>query len=213
MLDRPNLFEADFKGFFDNVTHRGIAVALESMGFPPSEIEFVNNLNSSVVSLPEKLMIPETSVDVHTNLRRMRESERLNPKERGLPSYWENKHGLISIHSRIKEQNPLTDPSRDARVQEALDRILGPLLEKQALFSIVDQEDNLKVVPKVIGVPQGAPTSCSVATLCLRDVESRMKSVLYADDGVYSPETSSDTEVLKVEDPEKGVKLNPDKWK
>jgi hypothetical protein len=64
---------------------------------------------------------------------------------------------------------------------------------------------------KTVGVPQGAPTSCSVATLCLRDIETRMKSVLYADDGVYSPETSSDTEIEKVEDPEKGVRLNPNK--
>lgn len=74
---------------------------------------------------------------------------------------------------------------------------------------------NLEVVTevpdKVIGVPQGAPTSCSVATLCLRDIETRLKSVLYADDGVYSPETSSDSEIEKVEDPEKGVKLNPNK--
>jgi len=213
LLDRSNLFEADFQGFFDNVTHRGIADVLKSIGFPPSEIEFINDLNSSVVSLPQKLMIPETSVDVHTNLLRMRESERApDPKEKGLPSYWNSKgRGLITIHSRIKEQNPLTDPSRDARVQEALDKILGPLLEGQSLFSIVDEEKNLKIIPKTIGVPQGAPTSCSVATLCLREIETRMKSVLYADDGVYSPETADDSEICKVEDPEKGVKLNPDK--
>lgn len=66
---------------------------------------------------------------------------------------------------------------------------------------------------KDFGVPQGAPTSCSVATLCLRAIEERMKSVLYADDGVYSPETSLDSEVGKVEDPERGVMLNPKKWK
>jgi len=65
--------------------------------------------------------------------------------------------------------------------------------------------------PKVIGVPQGAPTSCSVATLCLRDIEKRIRSVLYADDGVYAPKTSSDSEIEKVEDPEKGVMLNKDK--
>lgn len=52
-----------------------------------------------------------------------------------------------------------------------------------------------------------------MATLCLRDIEKRLRAVLYADDGVYSPETSNDAEVEKVEDPEKGVKLNPSKWK
>lgn len=91
--------------------------------------------------------------------------------------------------------------------------MISPDGENPVLEKVVENVKFGGSFDKLSGVPQGAPTSCSVATLCLRDIERRMESVLYADDGVYSPETSSDTEVLKIEDPEKGVKLNPNKWK
>lgn len=69
MLDRPNLFEADFKGFFDNVTHSGIADVLRrTMNYPESEINFLMKLNSSIVDLPDETRINETRVDVLGNL-------------------------------------------------------------------------------------------------------------------------------------------------
>jgi len=68
LLNEPNLFEADFKGFFDNVTHKGIAEVLRSIGYPETEIEFLMNLNSSVVHLPDETRIQETRVDVLGNL-------------------------------------------------------------------------------------------------------------------------------------------------
>jgi len=34
------------------------------------------------------------------------------------------------------------------------------------------------------GVPQGAPTSCSVSTLCLRPLERKYDAVMYSDDGL-----------------------------
>lgn len=67
LLDRPNLFEADFKGFFDNVKHSAIVMELKKMGFPDSEASFVRVLNQSVVDLPEVLRAKERSVDLLAN--------------------------------------------------------------------------------------------------------------------------------------------------
>lgn len=64
-------------------------------------------------------------------------------------------------------------------------------------------------VTKTEGVPQGAPTSCSTATLALRPGESRVDGVRYADDGVYIGKIE---ECLpKLEDYEMGIEVNKDK--
>jgi hypothetical protein len=45
------------------------------------------------------------------------------------------------------------------------------------------------MLPKKKGVPQGAPTSCSLATLALRYlVAAGRKIIAYADDVIYFPE-------------------------
>jgi len=46
---------------------------------------------------------------------------------------------------------------------------------------------NRALVPKKKGVPQGAPTSCSLATLSLRYLEKLYKLLIYADDVIYFP--------------------------
>jgi len=43
---------------------------------------------------------------------------------------------------------------------------------------------------KNAGVPQGAPTSCSLATLALRRFEKKLEIICYADDVIYFPESS-----------------------
>lgn len=63
----------------------------------------------------------------------------------------------------------------------------------------------------MFGVPQGAPTSCSLATLPLRDIERRAASegidlVLYADDLVAASDKEFNPTLL--EDPEKGISIN-----
>lgn len=64
---------------------------------------------------------------------------------------------------------------------------------------------------KEVGVPQGAPTSCSLATLALRPLERLIDCVLYADDGVYAPHTSDVDPVVVVSNPAFGVQANPKK--
>jgi hypothetical protein len=70
-LDSPNIFEADFKGFFDNVTHFGIAKVLkDSLGMPSSEIDFLTSVNKSLVNLPQVLKLKEPHAEYQEIKRR-----------------------------------------------------------------------------------------------------------------------------------------------
>jgi hypothetical protein len=64
---------------------------------------------------------------------------------------------------------------------------------------------------KEIGVPQGAPTSCSLATLSLRDLERDKKVLLYADDIIYFPENSQEDPKVALENQARGREVNTDK--
>lgn len=52
-LDKaPNVYEADFKGFFDNIEHQGLTyVCLEDLNLPVNEVRFINALNQNLVKL------------------------------------------------------------------------------------------------------------------------------------------------------------------
>jgi len=66
---------------------------------------------------------------------------------------------------------------------------------------------------KEVGVPQGAPTSCSIATLTLRPLEKEQEGrlVIYADDIVYFPKNSKENPIETLENPEMGIKVNAKK--
>jgi len=130
LLKEPNIFEADFKGFFDNVTHSGIQWVLRArLKLPESEIDFLARLMESLPVFPfeegEEGRLPEPDLDFLSHPKESREVAL------GLPAY---------------------------------------LLRK-----------------KRRGVPQGAPISCSLATLALRPVERGMKCLAYADDTLLFP--------------------------
>jgi len=62
------------------------------------------------------------------------------------------------------------------------------------------------------GVPQGAPTSCGLATLALRPMMEEVDCVLYADDGLYFPKEM--VRVLRpLNRPDMGVEVNRKKTK
>lgn len=63
---------------------------------------------------------------------------------------------------------------------------------------------------KFRGVPQGAPTSCSLATLVLRHISAEVRSVIYADDGAYFPKDIEHC-LERMNRPELGIRPNPDK--
>jgi len=56
----PNVYEADYKGFFDSIDIKGLGTVLKShLGMPESEVEFINNLNKSLVKLTKQDEIDE----------------------------------------------------------------------------------------------------------------------------------------------------------
>lgn len=154
-LKRPNIFEADFKGFFDNVTHFGLRKMIYySLKFPGEG--FLITLCQSLVTLPPKIRIPE-------------------PHEEYL---W--------LEQYTKGLN----------------------LNQNLLGHILKKNDRLNWAGK--GVPQGAPISCSLATLALRKLEDRIECVLYADDGLYFP-VSWDNYLAPLNDEEMGTEVKEGK--
>jgi hypothetical protein len=61
------------------------------------------------------------------------------------------------------------------------------------------------------GVPQGAPTSCSLATLALRRLEEKLKVLFYADDVFYFPEKAEGDHAKALEDEDLGLIIQPSK--
>jgi hypothetical protein len=61
------------------------------------------------------------------------------------------------------------------------------------------------------GVPQGAPTSCSIATLALREIEEKFDVIIYADDIIYFPKSSDCDPVADLSDKDKGLIVSEEK--
>lgn len=61
------------------------------------------------------------------------------------------------------------------------------------------------------GVPQGAPTSCSLATLALRKLEAKLKVLFYADDVFYFPKSAEGDHAKALSDDELGLIIQPTK--
>jgi len=60
LLKEPNIYEADYEGFFNNVTHMGMkAVMLNNLSLPFTETHFIMRLNESLVKLQKEDKIPE----------------------------------------------------------------------------------------------------------------------------------------------------------
>jgi hypothetical protein len=73
LTEMPNVYEADFKGFFDSIDIEGLSEVLkQDLGIPIGEAKFIELLNKSVPKLTEKDKIPEPSRNVfqdgHGNL-------------------------------------------------------------------------------------------------------------------------------------------------
>lgn len=155
MLNKPHIFEADFKGFFDKVRHDGIEMILyNQLRLPFSETEFILALNKSLVKLQQVDKVKEKDRDYAL-------------KADGSP----NPQARPPLHHRIQE---IGWDRETIHIEYLPDRLY---LEQAKL-------------KKKEGVPQGAPTSCSLATLVLRFL-NHLDVILYADDVIYFPKTSN----------------------
>jgi len=72
-------------------------------------------------------------------------------------------------------------------------------------------DETMTNVTKDRGVPQGAPTSCSLSTLALRRLESNHEILFYADDVIYFPQNSTSNPVKMLTSSKFGLEVNEEK--
>jgi hypothetical protein len=114
---------------------------------------------------------------------------------------------------KFGEPNPQADPTKDPRLisanafalymsnprmfptlQDAVNYVQKekqkPESERTIPLNIYYIDETATNTVKDRGVPQGAPTSCSLATLCLRTFKN-LNVLFYADDVIYFPKSSN----------------------
>lgn len=167
-LNSPNIYEADFKGFFNNITHVGIYEELTTIGFPYEEALFIWNINNSIVKLTDNDLINE-------------------PHRQFI----------------IDKDNPGTVWC--GNMQYTLWTSFETGFIDLLMMGCFDDDVPLK------GVPQGAPTSCSIATLALREIERKYDVLIYADDILYFPKSSDCNPIEDLESDFYGIHVNESK--
>lgn len=168
LTDMPNVYEADFKGFFDSIDIKGLTDVLWSIGLPALEAAHIEALNRSLPKLTEKDLVKEVTRQVYLN-----SSGKPNPDmdmkydTENLMSQW--------IPLERANQNP------ELHLLAGLTTVNAATKPYQTVFA--ENFDRFKHLPEFMqfmtkgrGVPQGAPTSCSLATLAFRPLEKQMDS-------------------------------------
>lgn len=235
----PNIYEADFKGFFNNVTHKGLRLVLNELGFPKSELKFITFLNQSVPKLTkeDKIEEPDRKI-IFDRVGKLTENAYIGQSEfqERIVSNWEGRiPGEKIIQGDIRNYTPkdpremltilngmlISTPQADGKYSAVGDRPPDrPLTEQEIKYfkyvnlikskqpftrneianqwGISPDRPSVQWEYKTIGVPQGAPTSCSLATLVLRKLSERCKVLLYADDVIYFPKEADDDHALNI---------------
>lgn len=91
---------------------------------------------------------------------------------------------------------------------QTIDQILEP---DRKFSSEIYMALQMMAPVKSEGVPQGAPTSCSTATLALRHLERTLDVIIYADDIIYFPKDSSKDPIEALENYSMGLLVQPQK--
>lgn len=257
-LNAPHIFEADFKGFFNNVTHKGLhKVLTEELGFPISEANWIKELNKSPVKLTKEDKIPEPDRAIifdtkgvltdnakdnqfEFNDRLVKGWEGRIPGEKLIIGKPADLRGLKtpdpnSILTMFQGMATLT-PIPDARQGDINSLSSGfhpddkkagdDFYERVAAYRSTATRETIAMswglspdrptvqwLEKENGVPQGAPTSCSLATLALRSLESKYDVVIYADDIIYFPTSDTCDPVKDLADSFYGIEVNVKKSK
>jgi len=110
LLDSPNIYEADYTGFFDNISHNGLRYVLTTrLGIPSNELEFIMRLNSSVVKLPAEKLLFEPDVG-KTHIDRLWDYNyeelvgNAKYKDRGVPQGAPTSPNLATLVHRVLER-------------------------------------------------------------------------------------------------------------
>jgi hypothetical protein len=68
LTEMPNVYEADFKGFFDSIDLEGLSAVLNtSLGLPAEETTFIESINRTLVKLAKIDKLPEITREVLTD--------------------------------------------------------------------------------------------------------------------------------------------------
>lgn len=159
----PHIFEADFKGFFDNVKHSAIKEELKLMGFPHLGIRFLIRLNKALVELD-----PEQEDLIKEPTRNI----------------------LFHVDGDINEDSDIREELESLIAYEDGENFEYTLWTPEYFGASVltgTSADEYRRANKEEGVPQGAATSCSLSTLVLRYLERTQDLILYADDILLFP--------------------------
>lgn len=203
MLVKPNIYEADFEKFFDGVAHVGIRFVLKDfLHFPFTEVQFVNQLNESLVQLQEKDKIKErdraVQLDKHGNPNPQADPEQ-NPQV-------VSGHAYLEYTSHPDRYKSIWEAEQAVRKGKGLLKEVDPSYPRKLYIPSTGEP-----YTKMNGVPQGAPTSCSTATLALRFLERKLDILFYADDVIYFPKSSTVDPIRDLSMPMYGLKVNKEK--
>jgi len=246
-LDKaPNIYEADFKGFFDSIRHYGLLkVLVKDVKISKPEFAFIRELNKSVVKLTKEDKINEPDRDIifdpqgkltynsqagqndfNTRVVKGWDSripgERIisgdirnyNPAPNEILTYLEG-HTIVTPmidgrYSAVGDRpfdRPLTDWEKE--FYDRVEKLKKPTREQIASqWGLSPSRPTVQWKEKDYGVPQGAPTSCSLATLALRPLERQEDILCYADDVIYFPKSSSVDAPYVLTRPEMGIVVN-----
>jgi hypothetical protein len=212
----PNVYEADFKGFFNNIEITELNEILKGLGFPAAELHFIEDLNKSQPKLEKEDKADEFKTRQFNYISHCLANE-IAPSG----PYWE------PIRQTIEDAFGSSDPEQSELLKECLLEGCGTYWElsdlrrnpgfvllkyveiQWALLSSFGKETKFHDMLK--GVPQGAPTSCSLATLALRRLEEKLKVLFYADDVFYFPEKAEGDHAKALEDEDLGLIIQPSK--
>jgi hypothetical protein len=115
-------------------------------------------------------------------------------------------HGYLEYTEYPDKYKTLWDAEKAVRQGKGLLKNVDPSFPKKLLLQSTGEP-----FMKMNGVPQGAPTSCSTATLSLKYLENKHDLLLYADDVIMFPKSSSENPVKALSIPQLGLKVNEDK--
>lgn len=180
-LEEPNIYEFDLTSFFPSVNLEANKELLENMGIPPLISGYFRDLNRSITKLCDKDEMDET----RDRKVLLTSDGQANPN---LPK---------SIHKPLSEL-----------IEELRNHGKGWMLESESFVTQLESQGY--TLHAEVGVPQGAATSCGLATVNLHYIWKRLGNTLlmYADDGLVFPRTG---ERPNLSDPARGISENEDK--
>jgi len=203
LIEKPHIYEADYEKFFDSVSHVGIRHAMvEKLGIPESIKEFINSLNESLVELAQEDLITEPDRGVIIT-----KDDKYNPQANpDLDPRSISGHGFLEYTNNPGLYKTLFEAEKAVRQGKARLKNVDPSYPKRLLLDSTGEP-----YMKMNGVPQGAPTSCSTATLPLRFLEAKYELLLYADDVIYFPKSADSNPERELTIPQLGLRVNPSK--